>query len=103
VICEIADLNEYLKHYASPGGMTAGFGYYRSLLVDAKESQRWLGQKLTVPVLAVDGEFGFGGNRQTMAQVADNVQSVAIPNAGHWVGEEQPAPLLDRLIPFLRK
>src|SRR5262245_59057271 len=48
------DIDEYLKHYASPGGMTAGFCYYRSLLVDAKANQRWLGQKLTVPVLAVD-------------------------------------------------
>jgi len=97
------DIDEYLKHYASPGGMTAGFGYYRSLLVDAKENQRWLARQLKVPVLAVDGEFGFGGDRQTMAQVADNVESVTIPNAGHWVAEEQPAALLDRLIPFLRK
>jgi hypothetical protein len=39
------DIDEYLKHYASPGGMTAGFGYYRSLLVDAKENQRWVGSK----------------------------------------------------------
>lgn len=83
--------------------MAAGFGYYRSLLTDAKENQRWLGQKLKAPVLAVDGQFGFGGNRQTIAQVADNVQSVAIPNAGHWVAEEQPVAFLDQLIPFLRK
>jgi pimeloyl-ACP methyl ester carboxylesterase len=97
------DIDEYLRHYGSPGGMSAGFGYYRSLLADAKENQRWLGQKLKAPVLAVDGQFGFGGNRQTMAQVADNVQFVAIPNAGHWVAEEQPAAFLDQLIPFLGK
>ena len=97
------DIDEYLKHYASAGGMTAGFGYYRSLLDDAQENQRWFGQRLTVPVLAVDGQFGFGGNQRTMTQVADQVHSVAIANAGHWIAEEQPAALLDQLVPFLGK
>jgi len=69
------DIDESLKHYASPGGMTAGFGYYRSLLDDAKENQRWFGQRLTVPVLAVDGQFGFGGNQRTMTQVGTESRS----------------------------
>jgi pimeloyl-ACP methyl ester carboxylesterase len=51
--------------------------------------------------LAVDGQFGFRGNPETMARVADNVRSVVIPNAGHWVAEEQPAALLAEVIPFL--
>ena len=55
----------------------------------------------SAPVLAVDGQFGFRGNPETMARVADNVRSVVIPNAGHWVAEEQPAALLAEVIPFL--
>lgn len=97
------DIDEYLRHYAAPGGMSAGFGYYRSLLTDAKENQRWLRRTLKAPVLAVDGQFEFRGDPETMAQVADNVQAVGIPNAGHWVAEEQPGALLDELVPFLRK
>ena len=59
------------------------------------------GGKLSAPVLAVDGQFGFRGNPETMARVADNVRSVVIPNPGHWVAEEQPAALLAEVIPFL--
>jgi len=77
------DIDEYLRHYTAPGGMSAGFGYYRSLLRDAQENQRWRGHRLSAPVLAVDGQFGFRLNPETMARVADNVRSVVIPNAGH--------------------
>lgn len=97
------DIDEYLRHYTAPGGMSAGFGYYRSLLTDAKENQQWLGRKLKAPVLAVDGQFGFRGDPETMAQVADKVQAVVVPAAGHWVAEEQPGALLDELVPFLGK
>ena len=97
------DIDEYLRHYAAPGGMSAGFGYYRSLLQDAQDNQRWRGRKLAAPVLALEGGFGFGGSRETMEQVADNVQSTIIPNAGHWIAEEQPERLLAELIPFLSR
>jgi pimeloyl-ACP methyl ester carboxylesterase len=97
------DIDEYLRYYAASGGMSAGFGYYRSLLRDAQENQRWRGRKLGAPVLAVDGEFGFRGSREAMEQVADNVQGAVIANAGHWVAEEQPEGLLAELIPFLSR
>jgi pimeloyl-ACP methyl ester carboxylesterase len=77
------DIDGYLRHYTAPGRMCAGFGYYRSLLRDAQENQRWRGHRLSAPVLAVDGQFGFRLNPETMARVADNVRSVVIPNAGH--------------------
>jgi pimeloyl-ACP methyl ester carboxylesterase len=94
------DIDEYLRHYAAPSGMSAGFGYYRSLLQDVQENQRWRGRQFAAPVLAVDGEFGFRGSREAMEQVADNVQGAVIANAGHWIAEEQPEGLLAELIPF---
>jgi pimeloyl-ACP methyl ester carboxylesterase len=36
-----------------------------------------------------------------MKLVADNVQSVIIPDSGHWVAEEAPDKLLAVLTPFL--
>lgn len=97
------DIDEYLRYYTAPGGMSAGFAYYRSLLRDAQENQRWRGRRLSAPVLAVDGQFGFRGNPETMARVADNVRSAVISNAGHWVAEEQPGALLAEVIPFLAR
>jgi pimeloyl-ACP methyl ester carboxylesterase len=36
-----------------------------------------------------------------MRLVADNVESVIIPESGHWVAEEAPDKLLAALTPFL--
>jgi pimeloyl-ACP methyl ester carboxylesterase len=97
------DIGEYVRHYAAPGAMSAGFGYYRSLLQDVQENRRWRGRKLASPVLALDGEFGFRGSRETMEQVADTVRGAVVANAGHWIAEEQPEGLLAELIPFLSR
>ena len=53
-----ADINEYLRFYTQPGGMAAGFGYYRAFAQDARDnaelgktktdaagSSHWSGQK----------------------------------------------------------
>jgi pimeloyl-ACP methyl ester carboxylesterase len=44
-----------------------------------------------VPVLAFGGEKGIGqGFRTTMKLVADNVQALIVPGAGHWIAEQAP-------------
>ena len=48
-----------------------------------------------MPVLAIGGEASYGeivGN--AMKPLADDVQSVVIPGAGHWVAEEAPEKML---------
>jgi hypothetical protein len=36
-----------------------------------------------------------------MGLVADDVQSVVIPDTGHFIAEESPDELLEALVPFL--
>lgn len=96
-----ADIDEYLRHYASPGGMTAGFEYYRAFPQDAQDNQELGKKKLTMPVLALDAEHGYGGNIATMETVATNVQGAVVPNSGHWVAEEQPQYLVNQILEFL--
>ena len=36
-----ADINEYVSHYSAPGGMRAGFEYYRVFPQDAIENQNY--------------------------------------------------------------
>jgi hypothetical protein len=47
-----------ISHYAAPGGMGAGFEYYKALPQDAKEIKE-LGatSKLPMPVLALSGDI----------------------------------------------
>jgi pimeloyl-ACP methyl ester carboxylesterase len=96
-----ADIDEYLRHYASPGGMTAGFEYYRAFPQDAQDNQELGKKKLTMPVLALDAEHGYGGNIVTMETVATNVQGAVVPNSGHWAAEEQPQCLVNQILKFL--
>jgi pimeloyl-ACP methyl ester carboxylesterase len=59
-------------------------------------------RRLTLPVLAIGAAKGLGeGPANTMKLVADNVQTVLIPDCGHWVAEEAPEKLLAALAPFL--
>lgn len=96
-----ADIDEYMRHYAAPGGMKAGFEYYRAFPQDAQDNQELSKTKLTMPVLAIDAEYGFGGNIATMEKLATNVQGVTVPDSGHWIAEEQPQYLVSQILEFL--
>jgi pimeloyl-ACP methyl ester carboxylesterase len=55
-----------------------------------------------MPVLAIGGAESWGeavGN--AMQVLADDVQSLVIPGAGHWVAEQAPEELLAALTEFL--
>jgi pimeloyl-ACP methyl ester carboxylesterase len=59
-------------------------------------------RRLTMPVLAIGGAESWGeevGNG--MKPAADDVQSVVISSAGHWVAEQAPEELLTALADFL--
>jgi YVTN family beta-propeller protein len=91
------DINEFVSHYSAPGGMRAGFEYYRAVPQDAIENQNYSKTKLTMPVLAVGGSYypALGGNvtnsaLYAMKILAQNVQGIQIPNSGHWGPEERP-------------
>jgi pimeloyl-ACP methyl ester carboxylesterase len=91
-------INEYVSKYSAPGGMRAGFEYYRALPLDAMQNQNYSKTNLTMPVLTLQGGFvpTFGGNitmstiEYGMRQLAENVTSITVPNSGHWIAEEQP-------------
>jgi pimeloyl-ACP methyl ester carboxylesterase len=95
------DIDEYVSHYASPGGMRAGFEYYRSIPEDIKLNQEYSKVKLPMPVLALGGECSFGNAAlDSMRLVATDVRGSVIPNTGHWIPEERPVFLVDQLFNF---
>ena len=61
-------------------------------------------RRLTIPVLALGGEFSVGTRaEQSLRLVADRVEGHAIPGSGHWATEEQPEWVARRVLRFLTR
>ena len=105
------DINEYVRHYSAPGGMSAGFEHYRAFPHDAIQNQNYSKTKLTMPVLALGGGYipTFGGNITMptiiygMKQLAQNVTGITVPNSGHFIPDEQPKFLVEQLTKFFNE
>jgi pimeloyl-ACP methyl ester carboxylesterase len=82
--------------------LRGSFGLYRAFpTIIAQNAQRKT-RRLTLPVLAIGGAESSGeGVGNTMKLVADDVQTVVLPGAGHWVAEQAPQELLAALTAFL--
>jgi pimeloyl-ACP methyl ester carboxylesterase len=53
-------------------------------------------------VLAIGGARSFGANEAVvMRNAATNVTELVIPDAGHWLMEEAPAPTISAIKDFL--
>ena len=99
-----ADVDEYVRTYAQTGAMRAGFAYYRTLPQDAADNRANIARlKLPMPVLAIGGASGRGRGREpeeSLKRVALHVQGDIVADCGHWIPEEQPRYLADRLQQF---
>ena len=55
-----------------------------------------------MPILAVGGEKSFGLQMaEVMRSAAERVEGVSIPDAGHWLMEEQPRATVATIRAFL--
>lgn len=90
------DREAYYRAYANPARRHAGYEYYRAFAADAVNNQANASNRLSMPVLAIGGQYSFGtGVAGSFDQVADDVRPVVAPDAGHFVPEENPAFLAD--------
>ena len=104
---EAADIDEYVRCYRQLGALRAGFAYYRNIPVDVADNQATLasGFRLPMPVLALGGARAEARGRgeeplASLREIADDVQGGALPDCGHFIPEEQPRALADRLLAF---
>jgi pimeloyl-ACP methyl ester carboxylesterase len=92
------DRRLYAAAYAQPGGMRAGFEYFRALEQDAADFKAFAQTKLTMPMLVLTGEKASGDFLiQQGRMVDDNVEGVVVMGSGHWLMEEAR----DRVVPIL--
>jgi pimeloyl-ACP methyl ester carboxylesterase len=98
--------DEVIDYYVSllkdPDSLRASFGFYRALDATIAQDAQRKTQRLAMPVLAIGGEVSFGDHvAEALNAVADDVESVVIPGAGHFVAEEAPDEVLAALTSFL--
>lgn len=97
-----ADRQFYAAEYARPGGMRAGFEYFRAFEQDAADFAKLAQTKLKMPMLVLSGEKAGGTFLIDQGRmVADNVEGVLVKGSGHWLMEEAPEQVIPKLVAFL--
>jgi pimeloyl-ACP methyl ester carboxylesterase len=95
------DVDELTRWVEQPGGTRAILEQYRATDVNAEQNRNQYTDALGCPVLAVGGQVYFGDEmRRQMARVAQNVQGVVIPEAGHNIALENPTALATAYLDF---
>ena len=90
--------------YAQPGNMRVGFSYFANFDKDAAENVVFAKTPLQMPVLAMGGAKSMGALMPKFAKaVAANVQASVIPDAGHWLMDENPRATITALVNFLSR
>ena len=93
----------YIRLYSrSRDVLRATFGLYRAWGATFNQNMERTHQPLTIPVLGIGGAKSWGerpGNG--LKPAAKNVQTLVIPNAGHWVAEQAPTKMSEALTTFL--
>jgi len=97
-----ANRKVYARAYAQPGGMRAGFEYFRNFERDAQDFAEMGKTKLTMPVLVLTGEKASGTFLIEQAKlVASDVKGQVIKGSGHWLIDEAPAAVIPALVDFI--
>ena len=86
-----------------PGTLKASFDYYRAIDDTIPQIRRHIEKKVSIPVFTFAGAQACGPMvEMEQKTLADNVESLIIPDCGHFPPEEQPEALLSALLDFFR-
>jgi pimeloyl-ACP methyl ester carboxylesterase len=97
-----ADRQIYAAAYAQPGGMRAGFEYFRAFEQDAQDFAALAQKPLAMPMLVLTGEKASGSFLIEQAKlVASDVRGEIVPGAGHWLMEEAPEVVIPAIVDFI--
>jgi pimeloyl-ACP methyl ester carboxylesterase/nicotinamidase-related amidase len=97
-----ADRRIYAQAYAQPGGMRAGFEYFRNFERDAQDFAQLSTTPLNMPVLVLTGEKASGNFLIEQAKlVASDVRGQVVAGSGHWLMEEAPQTVIPAITDFI--
>ncbi|WP_299246358.1 alpha/beta hydrolase [uncultured Aquimarina sp.] len=95
------DFEIYVRQLQKPGALRAGFAHFGAVFDDTEHFKQTSKIKLKIPVLALGGEMGAGNYMVPgWQQLAENVDGGVIEKCGHWMADERPNELSERLLSF---
>ncbi|MGC4991954.1 alpha/beta fold hydrolase [Nocardia salmonicida] len=95
-----AEIDEYARTYSQPDKLAGGFELYRALDQDVRDAVA--AAPTQVPTLLMTAQGQLDPVQATAAPRMTNiVQAVDVPNAGHWLIEENPQFVTSELLRFL--
>ncbi|WP_433196013.1 alpha/beta fold hydrolase [Nocardia sp. CA-107356] len=95
-----AEIDEYARTYRRPQALSGGFELYRALDQDVRDTVA--AAPVQVPTLLMTAQGQLDAIRATVApRITDIVRAVDVPNAGHWLVEENPQFVTAELLHFL--
>ena len=97
-----AELDGYVCSFQQPGATHAGFMLYRDEAGSADQNKLLVKTTLSMPVLAVGGQHSLGDFAAALAPIADDVRSVVIPDAAHFLMSDNPHAVARTLDDFFR-
>ena len=97
-----ASVKRLAQSTAQPGAMHSAFEQFAAFSKDAEDNKVTQRTKLPMPVLAVGGAKSFGALMAVnMRNIADDVTEAIVPEAGHWLMEENPEATVALIGDFL--
>ncbi|MFF0493121.1 alpha/beta fold hydrolase [Nocardia sp. NPDC004068] len=98
-----AEIDHYAAALAADDGLRALLGYYRDAPESARRNRAALDRgPLTVPVLGISSSRGsIPDMAASLKPWAGNTRGVLIPDAGHYIPEEQPEAVVDAVTAFV--
>ncbi|MFC8130772.1 alpha/beta fold hydrolase [Streptomyces sp. NPDC057302] len=98
-----ADLDHYAAALAADGGLRASLAYYRDAAESARRNHQALErQHLSVPVLGISSSHGsIPDMAASISPWADNTAGVVVPDAGHFIPDEQPEAVAAAIARFI--
>lgn len=95
------ETDEFVRAYATKGSTTGSFHWFGEFPRDVKDNHEFMKKKLTMPLLAMGGEYfsaPFLADHSKL--VANNVSEVKIMGSGHWIVQEQTEQVQKGLLGF---
>ncbi|WP_409235669.1 alpha/beta fold hydrolase [Streptomyces sp. PA5.6] len=98
-----AELDHYAAAIAADGGLRASLAYYRDAAESARKNREALERRhLTVPVLGISSSHGSVPDMAaSLSPWADDVSRLVVPDAGHFIPDEQPEAVAAAITDFI--
>ncbi|QKG19111.1 alpha/beta fold hydrolase [Actinomadura verrucosospora] len=98
-----AELDHYAAAIAVDGGLHASLAYYRDAAESARKNHEALkGRHLTVPILGISSSHGsIPDMAASISPWADNATGAVVPDAGHFIPDEQPEAVATAIADFI--